>query len=463
MRFFPVRGVLGVKGEIFLLGDKSIACRAIIISAISPGKTAIENFPPNKDCLDAIRTFQEFGIKITHNLKVKRVSIFGNGLNGLKKPKGPVFVGESGTTLRLTLGVLAGQKFCVTLTAGKTLSQRPMLRVTAPLRKMGAIIKSKVRSQRSKVEEYPPIKIIGGRLNPVIYRMPVASAQVKSAILLAGLYADGKTRIIEPFKTRDHTERILRLFKADIKVKHPPTLKLRRIVYRSPKGEGGQNTIVIKGGRELVSPGRIYLPGDISSASFFMVLATILPNSRILIKNVSLNPSRTGIIKVLRRMGADIKIRNQKPGAGSYEPMGNLIIKSSKLKGTAVKRAEIPSLIDELPILMVAASLAKGKSVFEGVKELRVKETDRIRSMSENLKKMGADIRVLKTPKSEKIIIQGVSTLSGAKVRSFQDHRTAMSMVVAGFAARGETRIEGITCINKSFPNFLSLLKTVIR
>lgn len=456
MRFFPVRRALRVKGEILLSGDKSIACRSIIISAISPGKTAIENFPPNKDCLHAIKTFQALGIKITHNRKARRVTIFGNGLNGLKKPKGPVFVGESGTTLRLTLGVLVGQKFRVTLTAGETLSQRPMLRVTAPLRKMGAIIKSKVsrragsrpvskcrtgRSQKS--EEYPPITIKGVRLNPLIYRMPVASAQVKSAILLAGLYAEGKTRVLEPLKTRDHTERMLRLFKAGIKVT--------------------QNKIVINGVRELVSPGRIFIPGDISSASFFMVLATIVPNSRILIRNVSLNPSRTGIIKILQRMGADIKVKSRKQGSGGYEPMGNLIIKSSKLEGAVVKRAEIPSLIDELPILMVAASLAKGKSVFEDVRELRVKETDRIRSMSENLKKMRADIRVLKTPKSEKIIVQGVRNLSGATVRSFGDHRTAMSMVVAGLAAHGRTRIDDISCINKSFPNFLSLLKTIIR
>jgi len=497
MRFFSVRRALRVKGEILVLGDKSIACRAIIISAISRGKTAIENFPPSEDCLSAIKTFQDLGIKITHNRKAKRVTIFGNGLNGLKKPKGPVFVGESGTTLRLTLGVLAGQKFRVTLTAGGALSQRPMLRVTVPLRKMGAIIKPRIEksficlreSDRERREEYPPITINGGSLKPIAYRLPVASAQVKSAVLLAGLYAEGKTRVTEPFKTRDHTERMLRLFKADIKVK--------------------QNTIVIKGGRGLASPGRIFLPGDISSASFFMVLAAILPNSRILLRNVSLNPSRTGIIKVLRRMGADIKfnpsttlrVDGERPSTSlrtalsersepngrsrtikiqnskfkSYEPMGDLLIKSSKLKSTVVRRAEIPSLIDELPILMVAASFAQGKSVFEGVGELRVKETDRIRSMSENLKKMGADIRVLsvtsrggsaknfggKTARSEQIIVQGVRALSGATVKSFQDHRTAMSMVVAGLAAAGQTHVEGIACINKSFPNFLSLIKNI--
>ena len=446
MRFFSVRHASCVKGEILLLGDKSIACRSIIISAISCGKTAVENFPPSRDCLGTVKTFKKLGIKITQNQDLKTITVFGNGLYGLEKAKGSISVGDSGTTLRLTLGVLAGQDFPVTLITGKSLSQRPMRRVTVPLRMMGAEIcarhipKTKNLTPNTKFEEYPPITIKGGRLNPIIYRIPVASAQVKSAILLAGLYAKGKTRVIEPVKTRDHTERMLRLFKADIKVK--------------------QNMIVIKGRKELVSPGRIFIPGDISSASFFMVLGTILPDSRILIKKVNLNPYRMGIINVLKKMGADIQVLGN--STVGFEPSSDIVIKSSRLKNTIVKKGEIPSLIDELPILMVAACFAKGKSIFEGVSELRVKETDRIRSMSENLKKMGADIRVIKTLKSEKIIIQGGRSLIGATVKSFGDHRTAMSMVVAGLAAQGKTRIDNITCINKSFPNFLSLLKTII-
>lgn len=463
MSFFLVKRASCVKGEVFLLGDKSIACRSIIISAISQGRTAVKNFPPNKDCLYAVKTFKKLGIKITHDRKLKTINVFGNGLCGLKKPKGPVFVGDSGTTMRLTLGVLSGQDFPVTLTTGKSLSLRPMLRVTSPLRKMGAVIKSHVMSKKPQVEEYPPITIKGGALNPIVYRMPVASAQVKSAILLAGLYVKGETCVIEAIKTRDHTERMLKLFKADVKVKRHPTLKLRRIVHRSPKGEGGQNTIIIKGNKELVSPGELFIPGDISSASFFLVLGTILPDSRILIKNINLNPSRTGIIKVLKRMGADIRIAGHNPRGTRFEPMGDLIVKSSKLNGTIVRKEEIPSLIDELPILMVAACFAQGKSELEGVGELRVKETDRTRSMSQNLRKMGADIRVLKTPKSEKIIIQGGATLTGSTVKSFGDHRTAMSMVVAGLVAEGKTRIDNISCINKSSPNFLSLLKTIIQ
>ncbi len=357
MSFFLVKQALCVKGEILLLGDKSIACRSIIISAISCGKTAVENFPPSRDCLGTVKTFKKLGIKITQNQDLKTITVFGNGLYGLEKAKGSISVGDSGTTLRLTLGVLAGQDFPVTLIAGKSLSQRPMRRVTVPLRMMGAEIcarhipKTKnltpsaeggsAYGGNTKFEEYPPITIKGGRLNPIIYRIPVASAQVKSAILLAGLYAKGITRVIEPVKTRDNTERMLSLFKADIKVK--------------------QNTIVIKGRKELVSPGRIFIPGDISSASFFMVLGTILPDSRILIKEVNLNPYRMGIINVLKKMGADIQVLGN--STVGFEPSSDIVIKSSKLKNTIIKKGEIPSLIDELPILMVAACFAKGKSI----------------------------------------------------------------------------------------------------
>jgi len=429
-----------LQGKISLLGDKSIAHRSIIISAISQGKTTIRNFPANKDCLYTLKAFQKLGIKIRQNSQDKDtriITVFGKGLRGLKRPQGPIFVGDSGTTLRLSLGILAGQKFSATLNAGRSLSQRPMRRVTAPLRMMGAMIKS-------KAEEYPPITIKGAELKSITYKIPVASAQVKSAILFAGLYTKGTTRVIEPIKTRDHTERMLRLFKAGIKVQ--------------------QNTIVIKGNKELFSPGKILIPADISSASFFIVAATILAGSQVLIKNVSLNPSRTGIIRVLKRMGADIQVPSQASEVTSHEPMGDLTVKSSSLKGTIVKKEEIPSLIDELPILMVAACFALGRTVFEGVGELRVKETDRIRSMSDNLRKMGAHIEILKAGRgrAEKIIVQGVGDLKGASVASYVDHRTAMSMVIAGLIAGGTTSIDDITCINKSFPNFLSILKALL-
>lgn len=443
MGSFLVKQVSSLTGTVCLSGDKSIAHRSIIISAIALGKTTVENSPSHKDFLSTINAFKKLGIRITRHA-VRVVTVFGKGLYGLKKPTSHIFVGDSGTSLRLILGVLAGQHFRVTLTAGKSLSQRPMLRVTKPLRMMGAEIKSRqCRAVNGQQEEYPPITIKGGDLKSITYRMPVASAQVKSAILLAGLFAKGKTKVIEPIKTRDHTERMLKLFGARLKPK--------------------QNTILIKGNKELVSPGKIYIPGDISSASFFIVLASILPNSKIRIKNVSLNPSRLGIIRVLKRMGADIRLSSVGSGVLRFEPMGDIIVKSSKLKGILVSERQIPSLIDELPILMVAACNARGKTVFAGVEELRLKETDRIKSMSENLIKMGAKITVLKTDDSEKIVIQGAKQLQGTKVKSFGDHRTAMSMIVAGLLAGGRTFIDDISCINKSFPDFISKLKALIR
>ena len=461
MRPFVIKPHLRLKGEISFLGDKSIAHRAIIVSALTRGKTTIKNFPANKDCLRTLRAFQKLGIRTKVSL-ARTVTVFGKGLHGLSASHAPISAGESGTTLRLLLGVLAGQDFKTKLVASPSLSHRPMLRVTEPLRLMGAKIygqtgkcrlrtapRQRRRRANGQREEYPPIVIQGGNLRPIKYRMPLASAQVKSAILLAGLYAKGTTKIIEPLKSRDHTERMLKLFKADIKL--------------------SRNNIVIKGGRELTSPKRIYIPGDISSASFFMIATAILPDSLLIIKNVNLNPSRIGIINVLRRMETNIKIRylspntyRLTPNVKNYEPAGDIIVKSSKLKGAIIKREEIPFLIDEIPILMVAACFACGRTIFEGAGELRVKETDRIRSMSENLKKMGANISLSKVNAVERIIIKGVKHLEGTKVRSFGDHRTAMSMVAAGLAAEGKTTIDDISCINKSFPGFISALKKLI-
>jgi 3-phosphoshikimate 1-carboxyvinyltransferase len=441
MRPFLIRGACGLKGEIKLPGDKSIAHRAAIISSLAPGKTVISNFPANQDCLSTLKVLRKLGVKIIRN-STGTITVFGKGLYGLAGPKSPVFIGESGTTCRLVLGVLAAQNFNTKLIAAKSLSGRPMLRVNMPLRLMGAKITARTNPLTSKKEEYLPIVICGGSLKAITYKMPLPSAQVKSAILLAGLYACGRTTVIEKISTRDHTERMLKAFKADIKVK--------------------KDNIVIKGGGALISPGRIYIPGDISSASFFITAAAILPNSRVLIRNVGLNPSRTGIINVLKRMGADIRLSARRSPITGKEPMGDVIVKSSSLRGTVVKRQEIPSLIDELPVLMVAACLAKGKTVFEGAAELRVKETDRIRSMQENLTSMGAHIKVERTAGCENIVIEGAKKLKGAKVRSFSDHRTAMSMVIAGLTASGITSVDNLDCINKSFPDFLSLLKPLL-
>jgi len=308
---------------------------------------------------------------------------------------------------------------------------------------MGAVINAKRQTPNAKPEEYPPITIIGGNLKGITYKIPVASAQVKSAILLAGLYAKGMTKIIEPVPTRDHTERMLKFFRAGIKI--------------------NKKAITLGGNKKLISPKKIYVPGDISSASFFIVLGLILPKSKITVKNISLNPGRIGIITVLKRMGADIQVtKSQSHKVTGAEPMGDLSIRSSSLKGAIIKKQEIPFLIDELPILMVSACFAKGRSVFEGIGELRVKETDRINSMLKNLGKMGADIRVIKKQGSESIVIQGGKGLKGAALQSFGDHRTAMSVIIAALAAEGKSCIDDIGCISKSFPGFLGSLKSII-
>lgn len=447
MKYYSVRQARGLKGTLFLPGDKSISHRAVILSALCPGETEIINFPLNQDCLSTVGIFRKLGVKIVKILSGRRFSasglkIYGKGLLGLRRPASPVFVADSGTTCRLILGVLAGQSFQTAVRGGKSLSERPMRRVTQPLRLMGAKISAQREPHSVNPEEYLPITIKGGALKGITYKLPVASAQVKSALLLAGLFAKGSTKIIEPLKTRDHTEQALKIFKAAI------TLSLK--------------SIVIKGGRQLRSPKQVYIPADISSAAFFVVASLICPDSRIIIKNVGLNPTRTGLLNVLKRMGADIRKPHTANRIPHFEPMGDLIVESSCLKGTRVKKDEVPALIDELPVLMVAACFARGETVLEGVEELRLKETDRINSMTRNLGKMGADIRMKRKNGREAIIIKGIKALTGTKVRSFSDHRTAMSMIVAGLAAKGTTDIDDISCIDKSFPGFTIVLEKLL-
>ena len=428
MRLLVLKSGAGLKGKVSLPGDKSIAHRAIILSALAKKQTTVKNIPLNEDCLATIGAFRKLGIKIILNKASCQIVVFGRGLFGLRKPANAILIRESGTTFRLLLGVLAGQNFVTKLSAGATLSRRPMSRVIEPLKLMGAHI------------ENPPLTIFGQSLTGITYKLPVASAQVKSALLLAGLYAKRETKIIEPLKTRDHTERMLRLFKANLKVQG--------------------NSVSIRGGRELVSPGVLSIPADISSAAFFIVAVAIIPGSKILLKNVSLNPGRAGVIKVLNRMGAGLKIVKSK--AQGNEPCGDILAASRALTGIKINKSEVPSLIDELPILMVAACFARRSSVFEGVGELRVKETDRIKSMISNLTKMGAKIKVVKSGADENIVIEGVRELRGAKLSSFGDHRTAMSVIIAGLAACGESSIDDVSCINKSFPGFLKTLNSLI-
>lgn len=394
----------------------------------------------SKDCSATLGLFKKLNSKIVE--RKSKLIIEGKGLRGLSATQRKIWVGESGTTMRIACGVLAGQDFDITLVGAKSLSSRPMRRVTEPLRMMGARIETRQRRQGAGIEEYPPLTIRGRKLKAITYRLPVASAQVKSAILLAGLFARGITRVIEPIKTRDHTERMLKLFKADLKTRG--------------------KIISIKGNLPLKSPGLIKLPRDISAASFFIVAAILTTKSDLTIKSVGINPSRCGLIRILKRMGADINIRRRKALTGQNEPIGDLRIKSSRLRSTLIKKSQVPSLIDELPILMVAAALAKGKTRIESVQELRVKETDRINSMIKGLTKMGAKIKVIRKKRREDLLITGIEQLKGASLRSFGDHRTAMSLIIAGLTAKNDSYIDEVGCINKSFPDFLQILSGLI-
>lgn len=422
----------GLKGVVRVPGDKSISHRAAILSAIACGKTTIRNFLFSDDCLATLRALTAMGVRISADKKNSKVIVVSTGK--FRKPVSPIFMKESGTSARVLLGLLCGQDFSSELTGAASLTKRPMQRVIEPLSLMGA----QIESCRGGRDGYLPLKISPSRLRGIHWEQKVASAQVKSAILLAGLYADGRTIVEEPQKTRDHTERMLKVFGADIKTK------------------GG--SVVLSAG-SLRSPGRIFVPGDVSSAVFFIVAGLIIKNSRLIIKDVSINPTRMGAVRVLKRMGGKIKILKK---GTFYEPTADIEVETSALKATTVRAHEIPSLVDELPVLMVAASLARGKSIIEGAQELRVKETDRITSMSANLTKLGVNIKVKSLRGIESIEIPGVDSLSGASLSSFKDHRTAMSMVVAGLSAQGPSDLDDISCVSKSFPGFLKTLKHLL-
>lgn len=417
-----------LRGIVSLPGDKSISHRAAILSAMAEGRTTIKNFLFSDDCLVTLNVLKALGVKVNQNKQRGEVVIISGGR--FHPPSSSLYMGESGTSARVLTGVLSGQTFITRLDAAASLRMRPMARVIEPLRSMGAVIKA----QKKGKDEFLPLEIFPSKLHGIQWRQKIPSAQVKSAVLLAGLYAQGQTLIEEPVPSRDHTERILKLFRAEIEMK---------------KGK-----ISIKK-TKLVTPGIISIPGDISSALFFIVAGLLTKDSRIIIRDVGVNPTRLGAVKVLKRMGANIRIFNKRD---LFEPLADIEVSTSPLRQTVIKANEIPALIDEIPILMVAASLAKGKTVIQGVEELRVKETDRIKSMCSNLMKLGVDIRVRALKKKESIEISGVDCLKGADLRSFRDHRTAMSMCIAALAAGGRSRLDDISCINKSFPGFLSSL-----
>ena len=436
MSSITINSIKNLCGQIDIPGDKSISHRSVMIGSIALGKTRVSHFLESEDCLRTIKAFQAMGIKIKREAgKNKGLIIEGNGLNGLSKAKNDLYLGNSGTSLRIILGILAGQNFEVRLTGDKSLSRRPMKRVTAPLRLMGAKIYSTSSTILRKDEDCVPLTIQGGKLKAIDYRMPIPSAQVKSAILLAALYAQGTTKVSEPIQSRDHTERMLKLF--------------------GVKLEEESLNISICAGQSLTAQDLI-IPGDISSAAFFLVAGTIVPNSTVTIKDVGLNPTRSGIIDILKMMKANLEITNFKKDY--FEPRGDITVTSAKLKAVTIRPALIPRLIDELPIIMVASTQAEGTTIMEKATELRVKETDRINSMVVNLKKMGADIEIDK----DTVIIHGPTRLRGNSLDSFADHRTAMSLVIAGLVASGQTKVMDTSCIDTSFPSFKATLKQLI-
>jgi len=410
-----------ISGEVTVPGDKSISHRAVMIGSIARGTTRVKGMAESDDCNYTVNAFRAMGVNIRS--EGDTTIIEGKGLKGLSKPSGDIYVGNSGTTMRVLSGILAGQDFEVTLTGDEGIQKRPMRRIVEPLSRMGVDIEASKK-------DYPPLRIKGGMVRPITYKTPMPSAQVKSAVLFAGLYANGVTKVIEKFKSRDHTERMLSFFGADIK--------------------RGKTSASIKGAKEL-SAKSFEVPLDISSASFFIVAAIILKGSKIKIKNVSINPTRAGILKVLKRMGAKVKVINKK---NNFEPTGDIVAEYSKTRGITINKSMIPSIIDELPIIFVLAALAKGKTIIKGSEELKVKETDRISSMEYNLRKMGAVFKI----KSDRIVIEGVNKLSGARLNSFLDHRTCMSMAVAALSADRESVIEDAESVSKSFPGFFDTL-----
>ena len=418
----PLRGTLAVPP------DKSICHRAVLIAALAKGETAIHPWPGAEDCQRTLEVVRALGVSAKPS--GQSVTIAGCALEGLRAPRGDLFCGESGTTLRLAVGLLAGQPFTARLTAGPSLSLRPMRRIIEPLAQMGAVIEG--TAVEDGAECFPPLTVQGRRpLRAIRYELPVASAQVKSAILLAGLFASGRTTVIERQRTRDHTERMLRHYGLGVRA----------------EGQG----IALDPGLP-VSPGTLELPGDFSSAAFFLVAAACIPGSRVEVEGVGLNPTRIALLGVLERMGAAVTVSVERD---SWEPCGTVAIEARPLRALSLEPGEVPGVIDELPVLMVAAACAEGATRLTGLGELRVKETDRVRSMVSGLRGLGARISA---PAPDVVEIRG-GPLTGGEVESAGDHRTAMSLAIAGLAAgKGSTVVRGVGCVSKSFPEFFQLL-----
>jgi len=432
MSTLSVKAISSLHAEFSVPGDKSISHRAAIFGGLSNGTCEISNFLPSEDCLNTLKAMRSLGAKFDVLEELEgygptKLRIHGRSMK-LSAPETPIDCGNSGTGMRLLAGLLAGQDFTSELFGDASLSSRPMGRITKPLEEMGARLET--------LGEKPgcaPLKIHGSKLQSITYEMPVASAQVKSAVLLAGMFADGITTVIQPSTTRDHTERMLQAFRVSIRT------------------DGSKITMP---GRQVPESCDFDVPGDISSAAFWLVAAAAMDGSRLLLKDVGLNPTRTAILKVLGRMGAKItEVVHSTDG----EPVGNIEIHGAKLKGTTLLPEEIPNLIDEIPVIAVAAALAEGATHIRNARELRVKETDRITTTVENLRKMGVDVEEFE----DGMTVHGGKNLKGAYLESHGDHRIAMAFAIAGLFASGETIIHGTDCINTSYPGFAHHLDAI--
>ena len=408
-----------LRGELAVPGDKSISHRAVMLGALAKGTTSVTNFLKGADCLSTISCFEKMGIEIEQ--LPSEILIHGKGLHGLNAPETILDAGNSGTTTRLLSGILAGQAFCTTLTGDASIQKRPMTRIITPLSQMGGKIESLSDNGCA------PLKITGHPLKPIHYLSPVSSAQVKSCVLLAGMYADGITKVTEPYLSRNHSELMLRSFGADV------------------ISEGTTAAIT---GNPVLEGQKVIVPGDISSAAYFIAAGLLIPGSEILIKDVGINPTRDGILKVCADMGADIQLLNKREYG--KEPVADILVKHRELKATVIEGALIPTLIDELPMLAVMAAFAQGTTVIRDAQELKVKESNRLDIIVQHLSAMGADI----IPTEDGMEIHGGKPLKGAVLDSYMDHRIAMSFAVAGMAADGETEILNASCVDISYPEF---------
>ena len=423
-----IKAMGALKGEVQIPGDKSISHRAVMLGSIARGTTEISHFLNGADCLSTIHCFQKMGIEIEQSKDL--VLVHGRGLRGLKAPRGILDTGNSGTTTRLICGILSGQDFSSVLSGDDSLNSRPMKRIMDPLNQMGARITS------IQDNNCAPLRIEPGTLHGIRYVSPVASAQVKSSVLLAGLYADSPVSVTEPVLSRNHTELMLGSFGADIS---------------SELHADGSATASVSPCAELYGQ-KIQVPGDISSAAYFIAAGLLVPGSRLLVKNVGINPTRAGFLEVCRKMGADIGYLNRQSQGG--EETADLLVTPKPLTGTVIEGAVIPSLIDEIPILAVMAAFAEGTTVIRDAAELKVKETNRIQTVTENLLAMGAEI----IPTEDGMIIHGTGALKGTQIQSHLDHRIAMAFSVAALAAEGTTTILDGQCVDVSYPGFFAQL-----